>query len=173
MPRPALLVALLASTLAPSASAQVEARLADLRLATAVRLALVDDVRTRAFDLEVAARDGGVEVRGDVPPALRPTVGEVARAVRGVRVVGGEAASGGAGDVPARPLLVQPAPSADPPRPATPEASRPDGPAVHTVEAGDTLFSLARRYGTTVAALLELNGMAAPDIRVGQRLRVR
>ena len=50
--RIALLILLL---LAPAASAQVSARLADLRLATAVRLALVDDVRTRALDVSVVA----------------------------------------------------------------------------------------------------------------------
>ena len=75
------LLALALVTLVPAASAQpqvgagqVEARLADLRLATAVRLALVDDARTRALDVRVVARDGGVEVSGDVPPAMRATV---------------------------------------------------------------------------------------------------
>jgi LysM repeat protein len=44
---------------------------------------------------------------------------------------------------------------------------------VHTVESGDTLFGLARRYGTTVPAILELNGTTSTSIRIGQRLRVR
>ncbi|PAP75809.1 LysM peptidoglycan-binding domain-containing protein [Rubrivirga marina] len=171
--RAAVLVLLL---LAPSASAQVAARLADLRLETAVRLALVDDARTRALDVAVAARDGGVEVRGDVPPTLQPLVAEIARGVRGVRVVGGAAVPdrpAPSTDRAAAPLRVQPVPeverSAAPVRPTSTDA----GPTYHTVERGDTLFSLARRYDTTVQAILDLNGRDSTDIRIGQRLRVR
>ena len=43
----------------------------------------------------------------------------------------------------------------------------------HTVAKGDTLFSLARRYGTTVQAIRQLNGMSDNKIEVGQRLRVQ
>ena len=172
-----LALAALLALLAPAANAQVAARIADLRLATAVRLALVADARTRPLDVGVIARDGGVEITGDVPAAQRATVGEVARGVRGVRVVGG---LGSVGDVAAPPVRVQPSAESRP-SPARPEASerpaeaaRPaSGAAYHTVEPGDTLFSLARRYETTVEAILGLNDMRAPDIRVGQRLRVR
>ena len=171
-------LALVVALLAPSASAQVAARLADLRLETAVRLALVDDARTRALDVAVAARDGGVEVRGEVPTALQPLVAEVARGVRGVRVVGGSAVPDPAPstDRAAPPLRVQalsederPAPPAPPARPL----STVDELVYHTVERGDTLFSLARRYGTTVQAILDLNEQRSTDIRIGQRLRVR
>lgn len=49
-----------------------------------------------------------------------------------------------------------------------------DGGDIHTVRRGDTLSSIARRYGTTVAALCRLNGMAATaTLRIGCRLRVR
>jgi LysM repeat protein len=42
---------------------------------------------------------------------------------------------------------------------------------VHTVQPGDTLFSIARRYNTTVAAIQHANGIVNPwYIRVGQRL---
>lgn len=41
-----------------------------------------------------------------------------------------------------------------------------------TVQAGDTLYSLAREHGTTVGALLSANNLSHPDIYVGQRLRV-
>ena len=41
----------------------------------------------------------------------------------------------------------------------------------YTVQAGDTLFSIARRYGTTVEALQSANGIVNPSlIRVGQVL---
>ncbi|WP_206201849.1 LysM peptidoglycan-binding domain-containing protein [Thermus tengchongensis] len=44
----------------------------------------------------------------------------------------------------------------------------------HTVAPGETLFSIARRYGTTVEALVRLNGLSDPNrIRAGQVLRVR
>lgn len=45
-------------------------------------------------------------------------------------------------------------------------------PQTHTVEAGDTLYSLARRYGLTVEALQQLNGLEGTTIRVGQELVV-
>jgi hypothetical protein len=43
----------------------------------------------------------------------------------------------------------------------------------YTIQTGDTLSSIARRYGTTVEALAEANGIVNPDrIRVGQVLIV-
>ena len=43
----------------------------------------------------------------------------------------------------------------------------------HTVAAGETLGTIAQRYNTTVAALIELNGLTNPDvITVGQQLQV-
>jgi murein DD-endopeptidase MepM/ murein hydrolase activator NlpD len=45
---------------------------------------------------------------------------------------------------------------------------------VHVVQKGDTLYSLAKRYGTTVEALRKLNQLTAESvIKVGQKLRVR
>jgi LysM repeat protein len=41
----------------------------------------------------------------------------------------------------------------------------------YTVQAGDTLYSIARRYGTTVEAIQSANGIVNPwYIRVGQKL---
>jgi murein DD-endopeptidase MepM/ murein hydrolase activator NlpD len=43
----------------------------------------------------------------------------------------------------------------------------------HTVGAGDTLYSIARRYGTTVSQMVSLNGLpSAEAIHVGQTLRL-
>ncbi|MEN2982720.1 MAG: M23 family metallopeptidase [Thermus sp.] len=43
----------------------------------------------------------------------------------------------------------------------------------HTVAPGETLFSIARRYGTTVEALARLNGLEDPSrLRAGQVLRI-
>jgi murein DD-endopeptidase MepM/ murein hydrolase activator NlpD len=47
------------------------------------------------------------------------------------------------------------------------------GGATYVVQPGDTLFSIARRNGTTVTSLISLNGLASPEsIRVGQTLRL-
>ncbi len=44
---------------------------------------------------------------------------------------------------------------------------------VHTVQPGETLSQIARKYGTTVADLQELNGLADADyVRYGQRLLI-
>ena len=156
----------LALLAAPPAGAQVAERLADLRLETAVRLALVADARTRPLDVAVAARGGVVWIEGS---GDAPAVADVAGGVPGVRSLGGA----DLGDVPAAPPVVvepRPAPSATETRDA-PAAE--GGAAFHTTRRGDTLFSLARRYGTTVEAILALNGRGAPSIRVGERLRVR
>lgn len=38
------------------------------------------------------------------------------------------------------------------------------------VASGDTLFNLARRNNTSVAALMQANGLASPEIKLGQTL---
>ena len=44
----------------------------------------------------------------------------------------------------------------------------------HTIRSGDTLGALARKYGTTVTRLCQLNNINSTSIlRIGQRLRVR
>jgi LysM repeat protein len=55
----------------------------------------------------------------------------------------------------------------------TPTATVPAGQCTHTVQWGDTLYSIARRYGTTVSVLVSMNGIANPNfIYVGQTLSV-
>jgi LysM repeat protein len=47
------------------------------------------------------------------------------------------------------------------------------GTTTYTVQRGDTLYSIARRYGTTVEAIAAANGIANPSrIRVGQTLTI-
>ena len=53
------------------------------------------------------------------------------------------------------------------------ETGVPPQPTVHIVQRGETLFSIARRYGTTVEAISHANGIADPrHIYVGQRLSI-
>lgn len=65
--------------------------------------------------------------------------------------------------------LAKQAPKVDP----APQAPRtPNG--IHTVKRGDTLGVIARNAGTSVAALVLLNGISNPDrIEVGQRIYTR
>ena len=61
------------------------------------------------------------------------------------------------------------------PRPTTRKpAIQQNIPGVHVVQPGDTLTALARRYGTTVNALVAANGMASANVPllVNQRLKL-
>jgi membrane-bound lytic murein transglycosylase D len=43
---------------------------------------------------------------------------------------------------------------------------------MYRVRPGDTLFSIARQFSTTVAQLKQMNGLAGDSIKVGDQLRV-
>jgi tetratricopeptide (TPR) repeat protein len=43
---------------------------------------------------------------------------------------------------------------------------------IHVVQPGDTLYSIARRYGTTYQAIMAANGLTNYTIYVGQQLRI-
>lgn len=59
------------------------------------------------------------------------------------------------------------------PPPVTVTPVPPTAPAAYTVQRGDTLSSIARRFGTTIAAIAQLNGIVNVNlIYVGQVLRV-
>ena len=59
-----------------------------------------------------------------------------------------------------------PAPSPSPDPPATAAGG------VYVVKRGNTLFSIARWHGTTVSALMSVNGLSSTTIYVGQRLKI-
>lgn len=42
----------------------------------------------------------------------------------------------------------------------------------YTVRAGDTLWELSRRYGTTVEAIMQANGLSSTVLQIGQVLRI-
>ena len=86
-------------------------------------------------------------------------------------------------DLPAQPEIALAAAEPEPepdvveraaPRPAPPvERASPARQAVHRVSRGETLASVARRYGTTIGAIQRANGMGRlTTIYAGQRLRV-
>ncbi len=43
----------------------------------------------------------------------------------------------------------------------------------HIVKQGDTLYSISRKYGVSVAAIKAANGMTSNDLNVGQRLKIK
>jgi LysM repeat protein len=66
-------------------------------------------------------------------------------------------------------------PTAIPPTSAPVPTTAPStgGTVTYIVQRGDTLYSIARRYGTTVEAIAVANGIANPNlIRVGQTLAI-
>jgi len=65
--------------------------------------------------------------------------------------------------LPAQPLLAAPEAAV---------AAAPLADTIYIVRAGDTLYRLARRYGTTVNAIMAYNGLTSTTIYVGQRLYI-
>ncbi|MBX5439445.1 MAG: LysM peptidoglycan-binding domain-containing protein [Thermoflavifilum sp.] len=53
---------------------------------------------------------------------------------------------------------------------ATPAPSKPRRPLYHQVQKGETLYSIARRYGVSVQQLMQWNQLHDTTIRIGQRL---
>ncbi len=52
------------------------------------------------------------------------------------------------------------------------QSVQPGGATKHTVVAGDTLYSLSKRYGVSVAAIQQANNLATENIQVGQVLTI-
>ncbi|MDW8228299.1 MAG: LysM peptidoglycan-binding domain-containing protein [Saprospiraceae bacterium] len=63
-------------------------------------------------------------------------------------------------------------PNPTPPAPQTPPTPQPQA-VFHRVERGDTLFSLSRRYGISVAELKRINQLTSDQIKIGQVLRIQ
>ena len=53
-----------------------------------------------------------------------------------------------------------------------PTPGNPSGGGTYVVQPGDTLYSIARRFSTTVAALQAANGLTGTFIRAGMTLRL-
>jgi membrane-bound lytic murein transglycosylase D len=72
----------------------------------------------------------------------------------------------------ADPVQVGPAPAAAPPRLTFPRAQEPGAVRSHRVVKGETLYGLARRYGTTVPELQALNGKPGTTVKAGEVVRL-
>ena len=58
-------------------------------------------------------------------------------------------------------------------QPASSPALNPRHPETYVVKRGDTLFSIARRFDTTVTAIKQRNRLRSNTINVGDRLTIR
>jgi membrane-bound lytic murein transglycosylase D len=107
-----------------------------------------------ALDLEFLANGTGIEIDElrDLNPAVRRDL-TPARVATSLRLPPGTSDS-------ARHLLDE--------TPRNEWAPR----MIHTVRSGDNLYSIARRYGSTVSAIRQANGLRGSLIRPGQRLLV-
>jgi LysM repeat protein len=63
-----------------------------------------------------------------------------------------------------------PSPTATPTETFTPAPSATATPFIHIVASGDTLYDIAARYGTTVQAIMQANGLTNTRLSVGQQL---
>lgn len=57
-------------------------------------------------------------------------------------------------------------------KPAPKPAAKKPASRTHTVVKGDTLYGLARKYGSTVSKIKAANGLSGDLIRIGQRLKI-
>lgn len=133
----------------------------------------------------IAKRFNVAEVRlreiNDVPSRQKVASGQTLLVPAGAADAGGggavQLASLGApvgsldGVVKDTPASRTPASRAKPTPPARPNNARPNVRS-HKVSNGDTLFGLAKRYGTTVDALRALNNLKGNNLKVGSQLRV-
>jgi len=129
-------------------------RLTPLLIAVAVILVAI--LILLASDLWFRPISGGGVAQAVGAAELAPTAEAAA-----MEPATGDAVSAASGD------LANPAPPSTPP-PCVP----PSDWGVYLVEPGNTLFSLARRYGTDVETLMQVNCLSANTIFVGQRLYV-
>jgi LysM repeat protein len=143
----------------------VAQRVADASLAAQITQALARERTLRVFDFDPVVASGRAVLYGDVNTRAQwQQARRVAASVDGVDDVVMEVTVGGEA------VATADADGAD----AEAEGEAPADPPgqYHTVEAGDTLWSIARRHDTSVSRLRRLNDLG-DDIRPGQRIRVR
>lgn len=157
-------------------------RLQDASTAARIRTSLVEDRSLRLFDFDPVVQNGQVTLQGEVRTAeQRDRAAEVARQVEGVRAVTNAVtateapeqtpaeASAGIQPEPTQSETTASAPVEQPQQTEKPASSE----AHHTVESGESLWSIAQQYGVTVEQLRRLNNLRSGDLRPGQRLRVK
>jgi LysM repeat protein len=166
-----------------AAAGDLGARLEDSRLTSRVLLALADDDHLGRYAFEAEAVDGRVYVRGSVPTVGdRQRIETVVGGVGGVRSVVNETTSDeplpesppiAAEDAeldPDEPVVAREEPA---PAPEEPAETAPASETHHTVRSGESLWTIARQYNTSIAEIRRLNNMSSDNLRPGQRIRVQ
>lgn len=187
----------------PARSGSVRQRVEDASLATKIRIALAEEqgLGRYAFDPEV--QEGRVTLQGDVETnAQREQAAEIAAEVEGVEAINNQVTIGGQPvvaeqempeldqeEAPAtddEPVVAegpdetseQQEPDTDegPAEPESPEeepAEEESSEEYYVVQSGDNLWTIARRHGTSVSQLRQLNNLSSNNLHPGDRLRVK
>jgi LysM repeat protein len=172
----------------------VAARLQDMSIAANVRMRLVDEANVNINQVSTIVDNGQVLLQGEVASAAqRQQAEQLAGQVDGVRQVVNRLSAPDAPPVADEPVQpdttavqpqttppsgaqpqVQQTPPAQPP-PQTQTPPQPQAPAeqYHTVASGDNLWTISRRYSTSIEQIRSLNSLASDNLRPGQRLRVK
>jgi hypothetical protein len=166
---PALAMGLLALLTASSCVSTrrvvaLEQRVTDIESRAQTSATDLDDLRNRLATATADSDNDGVIDSRDQEPRT-PSDVDVDRFGRTI--------------IPPKPAPVMPQPEpitggrVEEPEPVNRPTDTDMGENFHEVARGDTLFSIARRYGISVAAIREMNNLRSDHIEVGQRLRIR
>ena len=153
-PRPAAVEA------APGAGASVlRQRLQEASVEARVTKALAGERRLRVFDFGVDSDSGRVTLRGDVNTRAQHRLAErIARSTDGVTAV-------------ANAMTVNGRSASDT---TSGETAAGDASTVyHTVQSGESLWTIAREYQASVQQLKAMNDLAGGGLQPGDRIRVR
>lgn len=146
------------SEAAPSST--VADRLQDASLAARVRMALADDRSLRTYVFEPVAERSVVTLFGQVDTrAQYDRAAQIVRGVPGVADLVNE--------------LTVTSSTARISSPRDEDGAAASGALYHTVREGESLWIIARRYGTSISTIKRLSNLTSNTVRPGQRLRVR
>lgn len=139
----------------------VAEKLSDAGLETRVKRALVRSSTLRVFPFRPTVIDGHLILRGDVNTPDQYRMAErISRRVEGIEEVLNRLTMGG------RPVTEA--------RLSSKETAKTENTAVyHTVQPGDNLWNIARKYGTSLQQIRNLNDLRSSNLRPGQRIRIR
>lgn len=167
----------------------VERRMKDATTAARVRIAFGDERVLRPYDLQAQVYDGRLVLEGDVQSRTdRERAAQIAREVEGVSEIDNEILVQGRQVAEAEPepeaesqpdttseeLADAADPSEDEEAPAEEEPSSEESSAVyHTVQSGQSLWTISRRYGVSISQIKELNGLRSNNLQPGDRLRIK
>lgn len=141
----------------------VAEKLADARVRTSVKQALMRESGLRVFPFRPTVTDGHLILRGDVnTPDQYRRAERIADQVEGVTGVTNQLTMGG------RPVTEDRLAERD--SAGTDDA---DASVYHTVRRGETLWDIAREYRTSIEQIRRLNDLRSNALSPGQRIRVR